>query len=129
MSKYDEMVNALFRARERGNVTVKLVGHWHELLVKAIVRELGTKRDRVSTTALEAKPQFYLPRPAENTVFKNKLSIRLEDESGDEPGVTFTFEVTYGVLVLLNVDEEPRGMTVWVNGRDAGFVSDEQTAR
>ena len=131
MSKYSEMVQALARARERGEAVKDRVEKVQEMIEKAIGDELGTKKSVVTSTDLKAQNAvYYLPEPGNNTTFRNQLAVRVEDEdeASDEPCVTFTFEMSYSVLIVLAVDEEPRGVNVAVNGRQSVLVTDAQTA-
>jgi len=99
MANYNEMVQGLARARDRSVAEHKRVTEVVAMIAKAIHAELATPRRVVTTTALEAH-NHYLHQPAEMTVFKNELSLLLQDEddSAGEPSATLVFAMSYGIM-------------------------------
>lgn len=118
MADYNEMVQALARARDRSVAEHKRVTDVQAMIVKAIGAELRTTR-RVVTTSELVPENHYLHHPAEMTVFTNELALLLQDEDDEagEPSATLSFAMSYGIMVMSTDEARAASVSVSVNRR------------
>src|SRR6185436_10957508 len=118
MVDYNEMVQALARARNRSVAEHKRVTAVQAMVVKAIGAELRTAR-RVVTTSELVPENHYLHPPAEMTVFTNELALLLQDEDDEagEPSATLIFAMSYGIMVTSADEALAARVSVSINRR------------
>lgn len=123
MPDYNEMVQALARARDRSVAEHKRVTDVQAMIVKALASELRTTRRVVTTTEFQPVNHF-LHHPAEMTVFKNDLALLLQDEGDEagEPSATLIFSMSYGVMVQSADEARGARVSVSINGNAGSLV-------